>query len=53
MANRKRIKLLEQLRKVGVEGGVDFLREGLKVLAASRKFWEVNCVPRSTLRVSS
>jgi len=33
MANRKRIKLLEQLRKVGMEEGADFLREGLKVMA--------------------
>ena len=33
MASRKRIKLLEQLRKVGMEEGADFLREGLKVMA--------------------
>lgn len=33
MANGKRIKLLEQLRKVGMEEGADFLREGLKVMA--------------------
>jgi len=33
MANRKRIKLLEQLRKVGLEEGADFLRDGLKVMA--------------------
>ncbi|MFC1893799.1 hypothetical protein ACFLYR_07245 [Chloroflexota bacterium] len=39
MANRKRIKLLEQLRKVGMEEGADFLREGLKVMAEA--FMEV------------
>jgi len=33
MAKRKRIKLWEQLRKVGTEEGADFLREGLKVMA--------------------
>ena len=33
MANGKRIKLLERLRKVGLEEGADFLREGLKVMA--------------------
>lgn len=30
---KNRIKLLEKLRKVGMEDGADFLREGLKVLA--------------------
>ena len=33
MASRKRIKLLEQLRKVGMEEGADFLREGFKMMA--------------------
>jgi putative transposase len=33
MADRKRIILLEQLRRVGMEEGADFLREGLKVMA--------------------
>jgi len=30
---KNRIELLEDLRKAGAEGDVDFLREGVKVLA--------------------
>ncbi|GMA49916.1 hypothetical protein GCM10025857_12730 [Alicyclobacillus contaminans] len=34
MASMDKIALLELIRKIGLEdGGVDFLREGLKVLA--------------------
>ncbi len=38
---RKRIALLEALRKAGMQGDVDFLREGVKLLAAALMALEV------------